>query len=69
MVLKATLPGVSIVYYGEEIGMTNAVEAAQCFDPTFENNTMVNDNKPRPEERMCTVISFLRDFVYLFSFF
>ena len=54
MVLKATLPGVSIVYYGEEIGMTNAVEAAQCFDPTFENNTMVNDNKPRPEERMCT---------------
>ena len=35
--LKFTLPGSAMLYYGEEIGMSNGDVSTQCLDPAFSN--------------------------------
>ena len=37
--LKLTLPGASLLYYGEEIGLTNIDTAQQCLDPAGSANS------------------------------
>ena len=37
--LKLTLPGASLLYYGEEIGLTNIDTARQCLDPAGSDNS------------------------------
>ena len=39
LAIKSTLPGVSVIYYGEEIGMTNADDSLECVhDPAFDSD-------------------------------
>ena len=37
--LKLTLPGASLLYYGEEIGLTNIDTEQQCIDPAGSANS------------------------------
>ena len=45
--LKLTLPGASLLYYGEEIGLTNIDTEQQCLDPAGSAGNGTGDSGVR----------------------
>ena len=47
LVLKLTLPGSSVLYYGEEIGMSNIDTTSSCRDPAGQPGNITQDAQVR----------------------